>query len=278
MKWIGTGLSDIGRVRHINQDAYAVDNEHQLWIVADGMGGHVGGEIASRLAVDSLLQTVKSRAREWDRVPSTHEGARLLVEAVEMANQAVRAYAIEHPAYYGMGTTIAVLKMFDQLPGEAVIAHAGDSRIYRVRDRDLKTLTRDHSLVQDQIDLGLLRPEEAEHHPLRHILTKALGIEPRVQPAVQPIDVQPTDRFLLCTDGLTKMLGDLDIAKIIETTDAKGEALCRALINEANARGGEDNVTIVVIEPLDHKELIEASTSEGRGGTRPGVQNSPPHP
>lgn len=278
MKWIGTGLSDMGRVRNSNQDAYAVDNEHQLWIVADGMGGHVGGDIASRLAVDSVLQTVKLRAEDWDRVETSHEGEHVLVEAVETANHSIRAYAMEHPTYYGMGTTIVVLKMFAHLPGMAIVAHAGDSRAYRIRDHELAILTRDHSMVQEQIDLGLLRPEEAEHHPLRHILTKALGIEPRVQPAVQTFTVQPTDRFLLCTDGLTKMLDDLDIAKIIETTCAKGEALCQALISEANARGGEDNITVVLIEPQDHDGLIEASIAEGRAGSKPGVQNSPPHP
>lgn len=276
MGWIGIGLSDIGCVRRINQDAFAIDNAHGLWVVADGMGGHAGGEIASRLAVETVVSYFKDHYAKFANARSNGEREALLVAAVEAANQEVRAYGRAHPEVFGMGTTIVVLQILDEPKSLATLVHAGDSRAYRIRDRQLIALTRDHSLVEEQIALGLLRPDDAERHPLRHILTKAVGIEPRVDPVAQSLVVSPADRFLLCTDGLTKMLSDADIAALLETTlhesDATAAEVCRALVREANARGGEDNITVVLVE---RRNSSDADQDEGVRAPRRNNAGSP---
>lgn len=260
--WRSAGLTHIGLVRQSNQDAFAVLNECGLWIVADGMGGRAGGEVASRLAVETIASSCDSlgpcpQSHHTDH-PSQENPSTTLREAIRVANQAIRGEAIAQPALAGMGTTVIVLHICagpsskpDSAPlaqaTQATIAHLGDSRAYLLRDRSLTRLTRDHSWVEDQIRQGLLSPEEAPAHPLRHMLTSALGTEAAAMPTLSTHLLQPGDRILLCTDGLTKMLDDAQILDALLHAGHVPQVACQALVERANQRGGEDNTTVVVV-------------------------------
>lgn len=263
--WRSAGLTHIGLVRQSNQDAFAVLNEYGLWIVADGMGGRAGGKVASRLAVETIASSCDSFGRfpqHHPDNPSQKHPSTALREAIRAANQAIRAEAITQPALAGMGTTVVVLHLRavpssspssnpDSAPlpqtTQATTAHLGDSRAYLLRDRSLTRLTRDHSWVEDRIRQGLLSPEEALTHPLRHMLTNALGTEASATPTLSAHLLQPGDRLLLCTDGLTKMLDDAQIADALLHAGHMPQAACQTLIERANQRGGEDNTTVVVV-------------------------------
>ncbi len=245
--WQGTGLTDIGLVRPSNQDAFAVLNDVSLWIVADGMGGHAGGDVASRLAVESITEQVRRHAGTgslYQAGPAQTETS--LSQLIEAAHQTIRKHAFAHPHLSGMGTTVVVLG----LPSGSIpclsLAHVGDSRAYLLRAQTLIQLTQDHSLVEEHVRSGLLAPQEAATHPLRHVLTRALGIGETVEPDTSTHRFQPDDLILLCTDGLTKMLDDGQIADTLIHAGRSPEVACRLLIEEANRRGGEDNVTVVV--------------------------------
>ncbi|MBI4401913.1 MAG: Stp1/IreP family PP2C-type Ser/Thr phosphatase [Nitrospirae bacterium] len=248
MAWRGTGLTDVGRVRPSNQDALAVLNHLGLWIVADGMGGHPGGDVASRLAVETITASIEAETGttahdQTDR--REHEAA--LRRAIASANRAIRQEGIAHPHLAGMGTTVVVLHMTAGSPAHASLAHVGDSRAYLLRARTLIPLTQDHSLVEEYLRRGLIAPREALTHPMRHILTRAVGTNVQVEPDVSSHELQPDDVILLCTDGLTKMLDDGQIADTILRTDRSAETICQALVNEAIRGGGDDNVTVVVV-------------------------------
>lgn len=246
---MGVGLTDIGRVRQLNQDAYSLDNDHQLWVLADGMGGHAGGEIASQIAVDTI-------PREFQRLlaaePSTSPTAAfietLLTQAIETANQRIREQASQNPEIKGMGTTIvAVAIIHSHHTSQAVIAHSGDSRAYVLRNRNLALWTRDHSLMEERLALNLITPEQVHTHPLRHVLTKALGIDPQALPTVQTYSLESTDLLLLCSDGLTKMLTDPEIQTLLLKETPNLNRICNRLVEVTNRLGGEDNTTVVVI-------------------------------
>lgn len=248
MTWKGEGLTDIGRVRLKNQDAFGLHNDLALWIIADGMGGCAGGEIASQIAVE---ETARYFQKQCAAVPKTRKGApdyrAILTESIEAANQAIRDYVRQCREYTGMGTTAVAVHILDNSPSLATIAHSGDSRAYLIRDQALTRLTRDHSLVEEQIELGIITPDQAFTHPLRHILTRALGIESYARPTVTTIELTATDHLLLCTDGLTKMMTDQEILDTILESPTSLNGLCHALIKEANKLGGEDNVTVVML-------------------------------
>ncbi|MBM4125355.1 MAG: serine/threonine-protein phosphatase [Nitrospira sp.] len=250
--WRGTGLTHIGLVRSANQDAFAVLNPCCFWIVADGMGGRAGGEVASRLAIETIAPFGDSLASH----PAQSDPSALLREAIQTANRAIRGEAVAQPGLAGMGTTVVALHIApapssDQAsgpPAQATIAHLGDSRAYLLRDRSLTRLTKDHSWVEEQIRQGLLSPEEARTHPSRHLLAKALGTQADAEPDIATHFLQPGDRLLLCTDGLTKMLDDGRVADELLLAGPLPQAVCQALIERANQRGGEDNTTVVVID------------------------------
>lgn len=248
-KWIGVGLTDIGLVRKLNQDAFSVDNGLQLWVLADGMGGHAGGEVASRIAVDTLPQAVR---RELSSVTSpyvqTEKLESILCQAIESANQSIREKAAQHESLHGMGTTIVVVAIPPTPTGhQATVAHAGDSRAYLFRHGRLMLWTKDHSLVEERLALNLITPEQVRTHPLRHVLTKALGIDPQAHPTIQTFPLQPSDLILLCSDGLTKMLTDQEIQSIVRQEAPHFESTCHTLVATANRLGGEDNTTVVLI-------------------------------
>lgn len=236
-RWTGYGQTDRGLIRATNQDALYVDNEIGFWIVADGMGGHAAGDVASRLAVERLCALVKEARADptgW------------LETALHEANRAVHEAARQNPAWRGMGTTVVAMMM---VAGQdtACIGHVGDSRAYHLHAGALRQVTCDHTVTEDAVRAGLLSDAEARQHPHRHILSRAVGPEPDVQPDIATCRLVPGDTILLCTDGLTKMLDDRRIAELLTAGGADHTIRCAALIGEANRRGGEDNTTVVLV-------------------------------
>ena len=248
MIWHGKGLTDIGQVRQLNQDAFGLFDQLNFWLVADGMGGHAGGEIASRITVETVGDYVQKHLTTQSIENKSHgENSGILKKALELSNQAIRDYAREHLEYMGMGTTVVAVHISRDPSPIATIAHAGDSRAYLMSHQSLSLLTRDHSMVEERIDLGIITPEQALTHPLRHVLTRALGIERYVETSITEVKMTSSDRLLLCTDGLTKMMTDKEIAETIFHKTMGLEETCETLIKEANQRGGNDNVTVVVV-------------------------------
>ncbi len=238
--WQGAGLTDQGLVRASNQDMLAVLNHLRLWVVADGMGGKAGGEVASRLAVDAVTGHIEAQAGQGT------DDETLLCQAVEGAQQAVLQEARARPELTGMGTTLVILRISLGPPAHATIAHVGDSRAYCFRKGSLTPLTRDHSLVEEYVQRGVLTAARALTHPMRHVLSRAIGLPPGAPPAVTRYDLQPEDLVMLCTDGLTKMVDDQGIAETLLGAPRSPETVCRSLVKEAIQRGGHDNVTVVV--------------------------------
>jgi serine/threonine protein phosphatase PrpC len=229
-------LSDVGMVRAQNQDFcdefHKKDGCHLL-VMADGMGGHQGGATASRTAVETIGEVFEQ---------SDESGGALLYQAVVAANQRVYGKAVESGELRGMGTTVVLLLL--AADGSGWIAHVGDSRGYRLRHGGMETLTADHSVVGEMLRQGLITPEQAESHPRRHEITRSVGIEAEVDPEIAQISVQPGDRFLLCSDGLTGHLADEEIALTLHA-EPPSEAV-RILVDEANARGGGDNISVQI--------------------------------
>lgn len=243
--WIGIGRSEVGLVRTVNQDAFAVVDQHAIWAVADGMGGHIGGDIAAQTAI----QTIKSRAASLCEALCGGQTppAELLTELIEQAHEGILDRTRSEPKLKGMGTTIVLLAIVPEPGPVAYLVHVGDSRAYRLRSGSLTPLTRDHSLIEKYLERGILTPVTAKTHPERHVLTRALGIPESATPTIAAFPIQDDDRVLLCSDGLTKMLEDEDIQRILSTHDLDPTHLCHHLVNEALDRGGEDNVTVVVV-------------------------------
>lgn len=225
--------SDVGSVREHNEDSYLVKTP--LFVVADGMGGHEAGEVASNIAVTTM---------EAHAPKSTSPEA--LANAVIKANEAVLRGAKDGTGKPGMGTTLTAAFVFE---GEANIAQVGDSRAYLLHDGKLQRITRDHSLVADLIEQGRLTEAEARFHPQRSVITRALGSDPNMQPDLYTLHVEEGDRLLLCSDGLCSMIADDDIEELLLDNPVPAQA-CDALVEEAILAGGLDNVTVIVIDPL----------------------------
>ncbi len=261
--WLGTGLTDVGRVRRINQDAFSLENDLQLWVLADGMGGHAGGEIASQIAVQIIPDYFKTQ--QGGKTSNPFPSARLetiLIEALETANQRILEHASQNPDCKGMGTTIVAVAMTSTADqSQAVIAHTGDSRAYVLRNKELFLWTRDHTLMEERLALNLITSEQVRTHPLRHVLTKALGIDLQAHPTVQTYSLEPTDLLLLCSDGLTKMLTDLEIQTLMLTQTSNIEQIKHTLVETANRLGGEDNTTVVLIGSDSDATLIDLPTT-----------------
>ncbi len=244
-----------GMVRHNNEDALAFDEALQIAVLADGMGGYKAGEVASRMAADHVLQQVGQWLTGAGSEPELALLQPALEAALEAANRAIFQAAQADPDCAGMGTTV-VLAAFQ--PSRVVLAHLGDSRCYRLRQHLLEPLTRDHSLLQEQLDAGLLTPQQAAASGSRNLVTRALGIEDMVQPEIHEFSVQDGDLYLLCSDGLNDMLGDDEIAAVLDTTRSLAEKAA-ALIALANAHGGRDNVSVLLAQasqPAHHRPLI----------------------
>jgi len=247
--WFGAGRTETGYVRTINQDAFVVLNDRMVWVVADGMGGHPAGDVAARMAVASVLQ-----AAETSLLPeplTIEDPCRLLSGWLIAANRDIYEQAQAQPRLTGMGTTIVAMAITRTPTPVVSIAHLGDSRAYLCRAGTLRQLTRDHTLMEKYLRSGLINEAQSKTHPERHVLTQALGIERHVTPTTTTISLQPEDRLLLCTDGLTKMLDDGEIAVRLSDAETDPSRLRDALIDHALDRGGEDNVTVIVCMPVD---------------------------
>jgi protein phosphatase len=235
--------TDVGRLRAANEDAHLMRPEANVYAVADGMGGHVAGEVASKLAIETL-----SAIRDFSGV-SPDVLPEFLKSQFSAANQAILANTRATPEHAGMGTTLTVLVLSSGLD-EANYAHVGDSRLYRCRAGHLEQLTRDHTWVQEQLDQGALTPDQARLHPLSSILSRALGTSDTVEVDTGTAEVRPGDTFLLCSDGLTNMLTDETIEEILQG-NTSAAALAESLVSAANASGGTDNITALIVRALD---------------------------
>jgi PPM family protein phosphatase len=227
-----TALSHPGRKRRRNEDAWVC--QPPIFAVADGMGGARGGEIASRLAAAALRENETGAT-----------GENRVIGLIQEANRRVYERSSEDSDASGMGTTVTLALVED---GGVTIGHVGDSRAYLIRGRELEQLTDDHSLVAELVRSGRLSPEEAESHPQRSVITRALGTDPDVDVDTLSVDAKPGDLFLICSDGLTSMVGDETILDIVERNRGNLESAAKELVNTANRSGGEDNITVVFFE------------------------------
>ena len=230
--------TDTGRKRRRNEDAFVC--EPPLFAIADGMGGAQAGEVASRLAAESL------REREHGELSALEQ----TVELIREANRRVYAYSSENASARGMGTTMTVALVDGN---RVTIGHVGDSRAYLLRDEQLTQLTQDHSLVAELVRSGRLTPEDAESHPRRSVITRALGTDSEVEVDVFSLQARDGDLYLLCSDGLTSMVADVEIERILASARADLDDAAKKLIEAANSAGGEDNITVVVFELEDSK-------------------------
>ncbi|MDP2182089.1 MAG: Stp1/IreP family PP2C-type Ser/Thr phosphatase [Actinomycetota bacterium] len=240
------GLSDVGRVRTHNEDAVLLSPP--LYAVADGLGGHLAGEVASTLAIETLLQHAPLRA-----------DAKALGRAARTANKAVLEAARDADARSGMGTTLTAALVEGT---RIAVAHVGDSRAYVLHNERLERITEDHSMVADMIRAGTLTEEESRTHPNRSVITRALGSDPNMYADTFEVDASPGDRLILCSDGLTSMLTDPQIAEIVNSY-RDPEVAVRSLIDAANAAGGTDNISVIVVEI--RSEHYEPTAGRRRG-------------
>jgi protein phosphatase len=229
--------SDVGRLRSGNEDSHFCGQT--VFAVADGLGGHQGGEVASAAAVEPLARL------DGRSFKDAGEAAEALAAAIREANQAILDRAAGDPALYGMGTTVTAAAVAGD--GQLQLAHVGDSRAYRLREGALDQLTTDHTVVGELVRRGRLTPEQAAIHPERSILTRAVGLDPRVPvDTPDPLELHDGDQVLLCSDGLTEAVHDDQIAELLSAA-GDGDAACRSLIDAANAAGGPDNITVVLL-------------------------------
>jgi serine/threonine protein phosphatase PrpC len=254
--------TDIGRARGRNEDAYLVRDP--LFAVADGMGGHRGGNVASKVALEAI--------RAFDADGTDGDSTSALVKDIRTANETVLARGEADRDLRGMGTTITALLVQGE---QATIAHVGDSRAYRLRDGELEQLTQDHTLVHQLVEEGRITADQAGRHPQRSILTRAVGVEPSVDVDASTIELRPGDRLLLCTDGLTGMLSDDAIREVLASEEDPQRASDR-LVEAANAAGGDDNITVVVIDVLDASPAPDTAKPAGAGTTAPPLVSKPP--
>jgi PPM family protein phosphatase len=233
--------SDRGRLRTTNEDCVLVNAALGLLIVADGMGGHAAGEVASAVAVEAIATYVQHHLPTGEASDQT---AALLQAALQTANETISTQARAHRPFRGMGTTVVLALCH----GEWVhLAHVGDSRAYVCHQGVLRQVTQDHSVVAQLCQAGQLTPRQARTHPLRHQLTRWLG-EREVVPEVQSVTWQPGDRLLLCSDGLTTMVADRHIAALLRHRGTDLQAVCTALVARANAQGGADNISVILAQ------------------------------
>ena len=238
MKCHFAGWTDTGNVRAVNQDAYYIDPEGRFFIVADGMGGHAGGQEASQIATKTIQNYLETHWKTSDSSPT------LLNHAFLAANDAILQDQQDHPERGDMGTTTVAILFRD--PDQPWCANIGDSRLYRMRDQVLEQVSQDQTWVAQAVANQLLTPEDARIHPWRHILSQCLGRADLIDIDITPVDVQAGDRLLLCSDGLTEELPDPVIAELLKSL-SDCEATTKELVEAAKAEGGRDNITVIVV-------------------------------
>ena len=239
-----TARTDKGRVRSNNEDAVAVDRDAQVAILADGMGGYNAGEVASGMATTFIRTEMARWLAQAGASPQSTDVRRALEICVENANHAILGASLSNPQYAGMGTTLVVAVFHGS---RLILGHIGDSRCYRLRVGGLQQITRDHSWLQEQVDAGLLTAQQAAMSSNRNLVTRALGVEPNVLMEVNEFQVAPNDLFLLCSDGLTDMVSDSDLAELVRAPMPLEEK-ATLLIDTANANGGRDNVSVLLVQ------------------------------
>lgn len=258
------GLTDVGLLRTHNEDCFEVDDENQVYIVADGMGGHNHGEVASRVAVDSMREFIAQSVDRDGTLPIGYDAklkqhSNRLKRSIQVAHDQVLTAIREDGNLLGMGTTIVGAMLQDDV---VAIAHVGDSRGYRLRQGHLELLTQDHTWVNEQVVAGYLTEEQAKSHPLKNVVTRALGGDSEVLVDVMETEAQVGDLFLLCSDGLTTMLSDQEIHERV-SAGVSIEKISHQLVHDANTRGGFDNITVVLL-------LVEEDPDAKPGsGTKP---------
>ena len=246
-----SGLTDVGLKREGNEDSFSMDDTLRLYIVADGMGGHLAGEVASRMAVDLISKSF----REWTDEnapeeelfgrpdPSLSRTGNYVKASIQLANEVIHEMATQYEQYHGMGTTVAVLAVE---PGLIISANAGDSPIFMVRNGVIEKISKDHTIVAEQVEMGVMTPEEAEASPMKHMLTRNLGSAEEVEPDIFEIEPVNNDRFVLASDGLTDLVTEEEILHMVEIQDDPG-TLCRDFVDIALNRGGHDNTTVISV-------------------------------
>ncbi|MEO6352340.1 MAG: Stp1/IreP family PP2C-type Ser/Thr phosphatase [Burkholderiaceae bacterium] len=259
-------LTDTGRVRRQNEDAVAINPEYGFALLADGMGGHLAGEVASGMAVDIIGQALQDTLREHaeyanhaeyagsaDLPAQLHDWMR---DAIQLANTRILQAAHSQEGCRGMGTTLVLALYLDHTLN---VAHAGDSRLYRLRGTTLQQLTRDHSVLQQEIAAGLITPEQAVLSKKRNLITRALGAAPLLDVELHQHDFQAGDIALLCSDGLTDMVPDQQIADLLHANRSDLPQACAQLVACANACGGRDNVSVILMKARDNEPRLENS-------------------
>lgn len=257
MELTACGLTDVGQVRSHNEDSILLEPGLHLYAVADGMGGHKGGEFASKICLDTLkdylIRAAQGQAPLVGQADSAYsDAANLLGSAVRFANRAVFEAASAKPEWRGMGTTIVALTVTDST---VAIAHVGDSRAYLLRNGHFEQVTQDHSWIEEQVRAGLMSRDEALFAKGRNVLTRAIGQEATVKVDLDELGLQAGDALLLCSDGLYGMVADEEIAALISAAASPEEA-CRELVACANGRGGRDNISVVLLTAGVEKGLL----------------------
>jgi len=254
-KMVGVGRSHVGRQRKVNEDAFRVLNAHRLWILADGMGGHAAGQVASQMAVEEvsrfMTETLRAPNLRWpfdrDLAQSLEENA--LVNAARVANVRIYNRSIKEPKYFGMGTTLVTATLAAN--NELLIASVGDSRCYRLRRGSFNQLTMDHSLLNHLIHVLHMPPEEARSKTSSNVIIRAVGLEEDVQVEVTRSSVYTDDLFLICSDGLSDLVSDALIAETMSRHAHDLDLMTNQLIHLANEGGGTDNITVIVMRAED---------------------------
>lgn len=251
MNFIAAGLSDVGLQREHNEDSFCILPEHRLFIVADGMGGHRAGDVASKMATHSIATFFEATSTEdatWPFAFDPHlsvEENRLLT-GIKLANQKIFQASIKHREVHGMGTTV-VGALFSKERNRLYVAHVGDSRAYRIRDGEISQLTRDHSLLNDYLAAIPDMTEEQISEVPKNVITRALGMQDSVAVDMVPDQPEPGDIYVLCSDGLSGMIEDPDLQNIVVECEGDMEFAATRLVQTANENGGEDNITVVTV-------------------------------
>jgi serine/threonine protein phosphatase PrpC len=245
MKIRSAGVTHVGKVRSSNEDHFGVFDDLGLYVVADGMGGHAAGEVASLMAVETIRESFQSGGSERTQPTSaSYDASRRVAGAIERANLRIFAAGQDDVNLSGMGTTVATLWIDGT---SAYVAHVGDSRVYRMRGAVLEQVTTDHSLINDYLNRGIMTADEASTHPMKHVLVRALGTGPSVLVDVQTLTLEPNDLLLLCTDGLSNVIPSSDIVATLNAPGVDLSLRCQQLVDVANRYGGLDNITAVLV-------------------------------
>ena len=240
-------VTDVGSVRQFNEDSIVSDPEIGVAILADGMGGHRAGEVASQMATQSILSGLQTRVAEFRSSTGQHSPLRAIEESINRANRTVFDAAQGQVTYQGMGTTLVLALFYDN---QVALGHIGDSRIYRLRSNVLQLLTRDDSLLRDQIEIGLISAADAGESHNRSFVTRALGVEEGIRAHLRVVEVSPGDIYLLCSDGLNDLVEDADIELIVNALKTNLPLAANHLVQSAKDNGGYDNVSVILARVL----------------------------